>query len=1196
MNDNLSPGFDVHRHRLEELLHTPTPHRARNKPLREKGLTQGDSPTGHILRGSKSFTVRSFRSRASGNSLRVPSNKENRSTNTEGDNSRASSGQHAPSAGPVLGEIAPNSQALRSGLWKVRPSPTPSLKKKKAEAIVKAHGSPQHVRVTAGGRIVPSEQSPLCHPRYGYSAMKVNGGLVKFAPNHPMGKSDWVQATQNGFVAQDIEGRLCQIVNGTILPLNEVDGALRLFIPAPNLNITTRGPAPAPPGSTTLEPTVQQPVVAPRGKPSTQTEPPLASQTNALELEYSKREQELKELDRTEALHGRTMGKTAKDALIGKRRELVVTLDNIRKAIKSIKETAPMDAPTSPRALQNRTSWLPPRNRLPGFLQQRMPPNEMSLTPMHPAYGPYLGAAHPLQNSVTFPFQPSPPLDPGLTGTAFAMQPPMFVPPPPFDVSISAPFLPLAHGVSYHPDDQRLIRPVSGIASELPKNDAHVPQNDGAGSRPFQRSSASPPRSHAVDIKAPEPRQASQIKSALNPMSPVYRPVKGVSQSPGNVERPAARQVITRVPTPLSPMHQLRPTIATHQPQSGSEDTISPTKKNAHLHSSSASSFETADFFPRNTREYSTRKYAYPEPSSLSEDKENISPPQCTTSSPPTPDRSQSISGRSGVLNYVPSNSPASEYNTMAPLDEPEATRTSQTSKPHVVPYVDLSTSNPPSKAIDFAALPNRRTHNTSPKTKRTDYLFVHEDPSKLESDNDCSPEKNHACQGADPSPRDSIDFSAAPVEWIEGYRAGLARRPVDQDVAGDFLDGYCAGLLKSKSPTNIGPSTGSPTKPVSRRPSPVVFQSRSPNHTDQTDAKPKLPPFEKQLKSMDTLKEAVFAPSNENAILSPASDGPLAADPPFNLGAWTEGQVLIPSSEPTVARARRVDSGFPFSERTASMIQRQGIVSVQPACETLHNTQTATTKIPLQFAPSTSKTSKPSDSLTNTQSSSDADGINGSSAASMGHRISSITSIESNLYRPWPGSRVFSPHLDWRSATSVAQATALASGQFAQAQSDGKASTLPPAAATLTLYAGTTSGHRAPSITSNPSSLLSNPVMRTHSRFKEGSLDGITNPPNSPQSASPPVSPTLSAVQTPTKDNKKGHSPTKGSTPAKAKFEILAEKVGIKATSSATGPGAGKKEDDSSAGSPQGKRRWRDVWRGTTARKDVGMDESAAV
>ena len=42
-----------------------------------------------------------------------------------------------------------------------------------------------------------------------------------------MGKAQWTQATQNGFVAQDVNGRLCQIVNGTILPLNEVDGALR---------------------------------------------------------------------------------------------------------------------------------------------------------------------------------------------------------------------------------------------------------------------------------------------------------------------------------------------------------------------------------------------------------------------------------------------------------------------------------------------------------------------------------------------------------------------------------------------------------------------------------------------------------------------------------------------------------------------------------------------------------------------------------------------------------------------------------------------------------------------------------------------------------------------------------------------------------------------------------------------------------
>ncbi|KAI7069589.1 hypothetical protein KC352_g42695, partial [Hortaea werneckii] len=202
----------------------------------------------HVLRGSRSFAARSWKSRTSANSLRVPSNKENRSTTaSEADRVPAAP---VPSKGvPVLGEIVSKNQNIRSaaaaagGLWRTRQSPTQSMRARKIESLVKAHGSPPHVRVTAGGRIVPSEQSPLCHPRYGYSAIKTNGGLVKFAPNHPTGKTQWTQATQNGFVAQDMDGRLCQIVNGTIMPLNEVNGAMQLFMPAPNLSVTQRGPS-----------------------------------------------------------------------------------------------------------------------------------------------------------------------------------------------------------------------------------------------------------------------------------------------------------------------------------------------------------------------------------------------------------------------------------------------------------------------------------------------------------------------------------------------------------------------------------------------------------------------------------------------------------------------------------------------------------------------------------------------------------------------------------------------------------------------------------------------------------------------------------------------------------------------------------------------------------------------------------------
>ncbi|KAF2719069.1 hypothetical protein K431DRAFT_321991 [Polychaeton citri CBS 116435] len=303
----------------------------------------------HVLRGTKSFAVRSFRSRpvATARTFRVPSDssdKENQSTASNSDlNDNADTYQ-------PLGTISTNSQILRTCSHLYRRSPTPSLRRKRAEAIVKAHGSPTHIRVTAGGRIVPKDQSPLCFPRFGYSAVKVNNGLIKFAPNHPTGKvQQWAQATMattDGMLAQDPQGTLCQIVKGQILPLIEIDGTLRLHMPAPNLNVTQAGPPFLQPWQQRRSSINLAANLHAAGPPQVSVhnrnaadEPSPTQQLGALELEYSKLEHELKELDKTEVLHGRSMGKVAKEALVGKRRELVTTMDRIRKGIKGLKET-----------------------------------------------------------------------------------------------------------------------------------------------------------------------------------------------------------------------------------------------------------------------------------------------------------------------------------------------------------------------------------------------------------------------------------------------------------------------------------------------------------------------------------------------------------------------------------------------------------------------------------------------------------------------------------------------------------------------------------------------------------------------------------------------------------------------------------------------------------------------------------------
>ncbi|KAI7280184.1 hypothetical protein KC345_g4924 [Hortaea werneckii] len=1046
------------------------------------------------------------------------------------------------------------------------------MRARKIESLVKAHGSPPHVRVTAGGRIVPSEQSPLCHPRYGYSAIKTNGGLVKFAPNHPTGKTQqWTQATQNGFVAQDMDGRLCQIVNGTIMPLNEVNGAMQLFMPAPNLSVTQRGP------SQVSVPTASQTVGNPPQRQSSRLpapEPSATAQINALELEYSKLEHELKDIDKTEVLHGKTMGKAAKDALVGKRRELAMTTDNIRKALKSLKQQNPAEAPTSPRALQPKQATSPPKSRLPPFLQQRQNP-QVALTqaPCGAVYGmPQPGTFVP-----PYAFQPSPSPESTFAGQPWAMPPPnMFVPPPPFDGSLSSASLPY-HVEAPRPMNttfEQSLQPqavTAGTTALQPTQHATnqgPPQNDGARSFADLQKVASPHKSHAVPIKAPD---GKTVKSSLNPMSPAYKPGKAFASRQNDRDKmPPAKSVNTRTPTSLSPPNQQSSTSSQLHVVNKTDESASPRKKSAHLHSSSISSFETADFFPRNTREYSIRKHDYPLSNDSSE-KENMDP-------------QGHGSTQSDATELQMNGTRVSHAHPASTLKQLQATSpgTGPTAPPSTPADPELARQQLLSGTIDrtmwdrenissgTGVLPNREEHNLSPKNKRREWLFVEEHPSRQAS---VSPEKMHACQDelrVTSSPYYNVDFMNKPRDFVEGYQAGLNRRPPGFDRSADFLEGYCAALMKSttQNTASAETSTGSPAKPLSRRPSPVAMQMSNgiSAMTDGRPNRPTLAPLETCLQSTDTLKQAMLAPHNENAVLTPAADGPHITEAFFNLGAWekTRKGTGVPDVDPAALQSAL--AGFEFPKRTTSAARRQFDSSTdrkgpkdeslppRPGPQGKHNLQAS-----LYNQRSGNEISQqPASSAASTKSAAL------SSSASTGYRMSSMTSIDSNLYRSYPGHRVFSPHLEYKSASSVAQHAGLASGFFAGGQYDGAAAS------------SQTQNSMSTSRKDSAAPLATQPQQ---ARFVEGSIDGMSNPPTSPVPGSPPMSPQPS----PAKDKPKD-SPNKGS-PARAKFEHIAEKVGIKTL------GTGKNEKETEPASPQGKRRWRDVWR-TSSRKEGSRDE----
>jgi hypothetical protein len=1196
------PSFEFHRDWVQKIIATPSPQNRRNTEF-DDSLTVDGSPTEHVLRGSKSFAARSFRSRTHANSVQFANKNNDENLAVFADASHDEPPPPPPPAAtssnkpPVLGDIANNGQALRPGQWRFRTSPTPSIRKSKIEALVKHHGSPQHVRVTAGGRIVPSEQSPLCHPRFGYSAIKSNGILIKVAPTQS-GKAplQWITATQEGYVAQDSAGRLCQIVNGLIKPLYEENGELRLYVDAPNLNITQRGPSLG--THAAFEESMLQNAQQSESMDAFNDapQPTLATQKNALELEYSKLEQELKDLNKTEVLHGSDMAPTAKEALYAKRRELTTSMDRVRKAIKSLNEY-PQDTqvPRSPKAMRGRQSASPPQGRLPPFLQRTRQSNSVSAPPMQMpwqkprpqhAFGFQVGGPFGMTNAMgtNAPF----------TALPYPMPPSgVFMPPPPFDGSLGAP-LPI-----YQPPvgaaTSTMSEPQPNTSNMMQPVGCTIPQQDRSSSSDIKI--ASPRLSRALPIKDPETKQITNVKSVLNPMSPVYKPNSGARQAEASVDKPSQKSISGRAPTPLALPHSSKPgTKASPAVSNGSH--ASPDKQRMAIDSSSVSSVRTADFFPRNTRDYSMRKHEYPTPTDESEDKENSAPEHhqrihTGSQSPITPKRDLHNSNWNpdipdGAFAKFASTPTGSYAAPTAPPGTPVNAPPNVEQRLVVPKFGGVEWDNQ-IQYVNSSQMPDRVAHNLSPKNKRT-WRFVEEHPSRYGSDDSSSPVRKHQCEEdvcTTASPYKYVDFSNKSRDWIEGYQAGLHRKPVSADRMGDFLDGYCEGLLKSQPITSvsIGISDGSPAKPASRRPTPSPSQSsqQQAEHSSGSTLVSRTP-MELSLKSLDSLKQAVYAPQNESALMTPALDSPHANNPTHHLGAWQKRHENVPGAAPQHPA---------FPQRASSLMERQ----INQTQDDVRRDPTHDSNMPLlQKAAPTARDGQQqlgsrAPALTPAQH------RIASGPASVGERPTSITSIDSTMQRPWPGTgtglRVISP-FEWKSSSSVAHAANVATGFFAHAQYDGTAMELDSDSNAMLTRAAGISG--APPRADNASSNVW--------EHRGASLDGMSSPtqPESPPTTSPNLSPTTSPRLGPA-NTKQGidspnrrSSPTKApksASPAKAKFEHIASKVGISVSSERR-----DLQEGNTGASPPSKKRWRDIWTGSSKKegsKDDGVGGPAS-
>lgn len=109
-----------------------------------------------------------------------------------------------------------------------RPSPSPSIKKAKVERLIKEHGSPPGRRVTAGGRIVPTDFS-FANPSHYYPPWLQTQSFHATKQLQPNGLN--ISDLPNGLVGYNTSQKLCQIVDGQFREIKEGN----LYMAAPNL-------------------------------------------------------------------------------------------------------------------------------------------------------------------------------------------------------------------------------------------------------------------------------------------------------------------------------------------------------------------------------------------------------------------------------------------------------------------------------------------------------------------------------------------------------------------------------------------------------------------------------------------------------------------------------------------------------------------------------------------------------------------------------------------------------------------------------------------------------------------------------------------------------------------------------------------------------------------------------------------------
>ena len=644
--------------------------------------------------------------------------------------------------------------------------------------LLKEHGSPPGMRVTAGGRIIPSGPQSLTSPRYTYNTSKsqTSNRVSPIQGLQSQSVPDFSEVALNGPFAYNSSGQICHYINNQFLPLNIVDGQIQGYISPPNSLCPFIPPVSGFVGQQSDSTMLSVPgsLLGFSVPPSRNASPvnlfaavhamDIPSRLQALKSAQATKNAELKQLERQEVLQAEHRDEAWRNTVIKAKMKFITDLDLIRKAIKELEAHPSSNGMPSPNPALNSQSKKPvaqpilPMAQLPEqvFPQISLPVNSISLQGN-------------LYNSTTYMY-------PQLPATANH----------PSEIS------------QYSSESRAFSSAEASLASARYQHTlATMSSADIGRATGCDKASQSPTwpnsatrRSHAVEIK--DPRDCAKMNvtqgSSLNPTSPTYEPAKTLTS---NIESPPV--FVPPTPSPI-PSPKRDDVVQAKCPwlfdrKESSDPSHDKTEERSIRHKPSISSVSTADFFPTNTHEHSSTRVAPSKTTSNSEGSKRsasensgapITPEKNWLSNPWNQDYRNT--GERKASTFSTQISPmdtrvtawSQEYNPVTEHTKSSAGRVSQKLGWETGSHPSSNLGTPKPGPIMSAGGPLKASAQRS--------AAIHEIPSPL-----------------------AMNSMHTPTTYQEGYQTGFLHRgfPGDPEVLRGYADGLLASLKKDQS---LGP------------------------------------------------------------------------------------------------------------------------------------------------------------------------------------------------------------------------------------------------------------------------------------------------------------------------------------------------------------------------------------------------------